>query len=77
MGDLCNGLKIRDVITGVSNGFNVDCLGVVVNGSSDVLCLVTLNKFGCDSQSRKENFELVIGTTVQVTCGYDVIPCVS
>lgn len=77
VGDFCNGLKVRDVITGVSNGLNVNGLGAVVNGSSDVFCLITLNKFGCNSQSRKENFELVIGTTVQVTRGYDIISCMS
>jgi hypothetical protein len=52
VGDFCNGLKVRDVVTWVSNGLNVDSLGAVVNGCGNVIGLVAPHELGGDSQAR-------------------------
>jgi len=66
VGDLGNGLKIGDVIARVANALNVDGLGLVVNGSSNVLWLIAVHELGRDAQALKQDLELVVGTAVQV-----------
>lgn len=77
MGNLGDGLEIRDVVPRVSNGLEVNGLGVVVNGGRDILCLVTLDELGLDAQTRQEDLELVVGATVQVAGRDDVIASMS
>lgn len=76
MGDLGNCLQVRDVVLGVANALNVDSLGLVVNGSSNVLGLVAVDKLGLDAQARQEDFELVVGSAVKVGGGDDVVASV-
>jgi hypothetical protein len=64
--DLGDGLEVGDVVLGVSNALDVDGLGVVVDGSSDVLRLVAVYELGLDSQAREHDLELVVGSAVQV-----------
>lgn len=73
MGDLGNGLEIWDVVLGVANALDVDSLGLVVNGSSNVLGLVAVDKLGVDAQARQEDLELVVGAAVEVGGGDDVV----
>lgn len=70
---LGNGLKVRNIIAGVTNRLNVDSLGTVINGRSNILRLITLDKLGSNSQAREHNLELVVGATVQVAGGDDVV----
>lgn len=49
MGDLCDGLEVGYIVTRVSNALDVDGLGSVVNGSSNILGLLSLHELGGDS----------------------------
>ena len=73
MSDSCDGFKVGYIIPRVSDRFNVDGLRTVINGCGYVLWAVSLDKFGFDPETRKENFELVISATIQVTGGHDVV----
>ena len=73
MGNLGNGLQVRDVVLGVANALDVDSLGLVVNGSSDILGLVAVDELGVDAKTGEEDLELVVGATVEVGGGHDVV----
>lgn len=73
VGDLGNGLEVRDIVPGVTDALDVDRLGLVVNGSSNVLGLVAVDKLGLDTQAGQENLELVVGAAVEVGGGHDVV----
>lgn len=73
MGNLGNGLDIRDVVSWVSNALDIDSLGLVVNGGSNVLRVLTVDELGLDAQAREEDFELVVGAAIQVRGGDDVV----
>lgn len=77
MSNLSDRLKIGYVVPGIANSLDIDSLGAVINGRGDVLWLVSLDKLGCDAQTRKEDLQLVICTAVQVACSYDVVASVS
>lgn len=70
LGDL---LKIRNVVAGVSDGLNVDSLGLLIDGGGNVLRLVTSNETGLDSHPREHDLELVVGTAIEVGGGNDVV----
>jgi len=77
MNSLGNGLEVWNIVAGVTNGLEINGLGLIINGGNDVLNLVSLNKLGSDTKSWEHNLELVIGTTVQVASGDNVITSVS
>lgn len=77
MGNLGDSFEIRHIVAGVSDGLQVDGLGTAIDSSGNVLCIVTLNEFGGDSKSREQDLELVVGATIQVAGGYDIIAGVS
>ena len=66
-------LKVRNIVARISDRFDKDCLCAVIDGRSNVLCLVTIDKLGCDAQAGKQDLELVIGATIQIAGGYNVI----
>lgn len=72
-----DGLEIRHVVARVSDGLDVDGLGAVINGRSQVLRLVTLDKLGLDAKAGQQDLELVVSTAVQVAGSDDVIAGVS
>jgi hypothetical protein len=71
--NFCDGLKVRDVVFGVSNALDINSLCFLVNHLSEILRLVSVHKLGVDAQSREENLELVIGSAVQVSGRYNVV----
>jgi hypothetical protein len=71
--DLGDGLEVGDVVLGVSDGLDVDSLGVVVDGSSDVFGLVAVHELGLDSEPREHDLELVVGSSVQERGRHDVV----
>ena len=73
LADLCNSLKVGDVVPGVSDTLDVDGLGLVVDGCRDVLGLVAVYKLGLDAEPREQHLELVVGSTVEVGSGDDVV----
>lgn len=77
VGNLGDSLEVRNVVTRVSNGLDINSLGLVVDGCGDILHLVALDELGLDAQTRQEDLELVVGAAVQVTGGNDVVAGVS
>lgn len=73
MGNLGNSLQVRNVVLGVTNALEVDSLCLVVDGSSDILGLVAVDKLGLDAQAGEEDLELVVGAAVEVRRGDDVV----
>lgn len=73
VGDLCNGLKVGNVETGVTDSLDVNGLGLLVNGSSNVLGLVAVDKLGGDTKTGEEDLELVVGASVEVGSSDNVI----
>lgn len=71
--DLCNRLEIRDVVSRVANALDVDGLGLVVNGGTNVLWLVALDKLGLDTEAREHDLELVVGSAIEVRSGDNVV----
>lgn len=73
MSNLCNSLKVGDVVLWVSNRLDVDHLCVVVNGRSKVLGLVALDELCGYAEAGKEDLELVVGSAVHVRGGHNVV----
>jgi hypothetical protein len=73
MSSLRNSLQVRNVILGVSNTLNIDSLCLIINGSCNVLRLVTIDKLGLDAQTREEDLELVVSAAVEVGSRDDVV----
>lgn len=73
MCSLGNGLKVRNIVAGVTNRLDVDSLGTVINSRGNILRLVTLNELGSDPHAWERNLELVVGAAVQVAGGDDVV----
>lgn len=76
MGSLGNSLEIRNVVLGVTDAFNVNSLGLLVDSSSNILGLVTVDKLGVDAQTREEDLELVVSATVEVRSRDNVVASV-
>ena len=76
MGDLGEGLDIRDVVSGVANSLNVNSFCLVVNGSANVLGLVASNELGLNSKTWKHDLQLVVGAAVEVGRRDDVVALV-
>lgn len=73
---MCNStdlLKVRNVVFGVADGLEEDGLRLVVNELLEVFRLVAGDEFRANPESGQENFELVVGTTVQVRGADDVV----
>jgi len=71
--DLCNGLEVGDVVPGVTDTLDVDGLGLVVDGSREILSLVAVHDLGMEAEPREQHLELVVGPTVEVGGGDDVV----
>lgn len=77
MSDLGNCLQVENVVAGVSDGFNEYRLGLVINGSSEVLDLLPIDELGVDPETREQDLELIVCSSVKVGGGNDVIPGMS
>lgn len=77
MGNLGNGLKIRHIITGVSDRLDIDRFGAIVDSGSNIGSVIALHEFGGDAQAGQQNLELIIGTTVQISGRHNVITSTS
>lgn len=73
MRDFRNGLEIRNIILRVTNTLDVNCLGVLVDGCCQVLGLVSIHKLCLDTQTREEDLQLIVGSTVEVGRRDDVV----
>lgn len=77
VGDLGNGLEIGNVVPGVTNALDVDGLGLVVDEGGNVLGLITVGELGLDAKAGEQDLELVVGATVEVGGGDNVVAGVS
>lgn len=66
MGYLRDGFEIRDIVPRIPNGLEIDRLGLVVNGSSNIFRLVSLHELGRDSQPREHHLELIVRAAIQI-----------
>jgi hypothetical protein len=67
------GLEVGDVEAGVANGFDIDGLGLAVDGASEIFRIVAIDELDVDSQPRQGDLELVVGAAVEVAGGDDVV----
>jgi hypothetical protein len=63
---LRNSFEVRNVILGVTDTLNINSLCLIVNGSSDILGLVTVDKLGVDAETGEEDLELVVSAAIKV-----------
>ena len=77
MGDLCNCLNVRNIVSGIPDALDVDGLGLGIDCLLQILGLVALDELGVDSKARHEDLELVVGSAVQIAGADDVVSCVS
>lgn len=73
MRNLGNSLEIRHVVSRVSNSLHIDCLGAIINSSSNILCTIAIHKLGLNAQPRQKDLELVVGTAVEVAGSDNVV----
>lgn len=62
--NLCNGLKVRDIVLRISDALDVDGLRLLVNRLGKILGLVSVDKLGVYAQSREEDLQLVVGSAI-------------
>lgn len=70
-------LQIRHVVARIADAFEVNRLGVVIDGSNELFRVVTIHELAVDAQPRKHDLELVVGTPVQIGRRDDVVPSLS
>jgi hypothetical protein len=73
MSNLNNSLQIRHIILRVSNRLNIHCLCLLINRLCNLLRLVDVHELGVDTETGKEDLELVVGAAVEVGSGDDVV----
>jgi len=71
-----NRFKIRDIVFRISDRLNINRLCLVVDCGGNILWLIAVDEFRVDPEAREEDFELVVGATVEVAGGNNVVPCV-
>ena len=73
MCNFCKCFDIDNIRVRVSEGLDVDGFCVLLNGCANLIQIKYINKCGADAVLRKGVCQQVVGTTVDVLCGYDVV----
>lgn len=73
VGNVGNGAVVGHVVLGVTEGLDVDSLGVFVDGGLDVLGLVAGDKLDLDAETGQRNLEQVVGAAVKVAGSNNVV----
>lgn len=73
MGNLYDSFQIRYVILWIPDALDVDSLRFVIDGGSNLIGLVDVDKLGLDAESREKDLELVVSAAVEVARRDDVI----
>lgn len=73
MSNLDNRVEIRDIVCRISDGLDIHSLGAIIDGSSNLVGVVSVDKLGGDAETRKEDLELVVGAAIEVARGYDIV----
>lgn len=66
-------LEIRHVESRVTDTLNVDQLCLFINGLTEVFGIVGLNEMSVDAQLGEQDLELVVGATIDIGAGNNVI----
>lgn len=61
-----NSLEIWDIIPWVAYALEIHSFRLVIDQAIELLCFVSLDEFGRDTETRVEHFQLVVGAAVQV-----------
>lgn len=75
MSNLRNFLKVWHIISWIPNRLHVDGLGLIVDLRRQLLGILARDEPGGDTKTGQEDFELVIGTSVEIGGGDDVVTC--
>jgi len=75
MSDFSDPFNVRDIILRISDGFDVDCLGLFIDGCSEGFWIVSVDEFSLDAEIREEDFELIVCSAVEVGGGDDIVSC--
>ena len=70
---LLQGLEVRHVEARLTQGLDVDRLGVVVDGAADRVRIVAVHQVDVDAEAWQGDFELVVGAAVEVAGGNDIV----
>ena len=73
--DLSELLDVRNIGVRVAERFNVQRLCVLVDSSLEGAIYIRINELCGHAVKRKRVCQQVVGTTVDILCSYNVIPC--
>lgn len=73
MGHLAYSLEVGHVISWVPDTLQIHRLRLLIDQILEVFRLIPIDELGIDTQPREENLELVVGASVQVRCGHDIV----
>lgn len=77
MSNFGKSLNIRDVVSRVPDGLDVNRFCSVVNEGGNLFWVLAGHELGVDAKSREEDFELVVRAAVQVGRRHDVVAMAS
>ena len=73
MRDTCNSFKIIDIVLGVADRFGKNCLGVLVDGLSDVLRVAAVDKLDVDPHALQGVVEHVVSPAIEILGRDDIV----
>ncbi len=73
MRHLAYSLKVRHIISWVSDTFQIHRLRLVVDQMLEIFGLIPIDELRIDTQPGKENLELIVGPSIQIRSGHDVV----
>ena len=77
MCNFCKCFDIDNIRVRVSEGLDIDGFCVLLNGCANLIQIEYINKCGADAVLWKGVCQQVVGTAVDVLCGYDVVALLS
>src|SRR6056297_398858 len=77
MGDGSDGLEVVDIVLRVTDGFQVNRLGLVIDGRGKILRFGTVDKLDGNAHPLEGVIEQVIGPAVKAAGGDNVVPGLS
>lgn len=73
MRNLTYSLKVRYIVSRVSDTFQIHRLRLVVDQVLEIFRLIPIDELCVDTQPREEDLELIVGSAVQIRRGHDVV----
>ena len=75
MSDISGGANIQGIKTWIANGFSIDGLSSIIDGSTEVFRVTAIHKAHSDSEFGKSIVEEIIRSTIQTGRRDDFIAC--